>query len=101
MPSPTPPADPFDHKPAHDWADATMARLGQTDEPVRWKGIRWSMVEAYMAGRAAGVAEEREACAKRVDAFAESWANFPDDKFFGREMQTTTECVADKIRRGT
>lgn len=51
MPESTPPPDPFDHKPAHDWADGMMGRIFRMAGPLP-DNIRWALVEAYMAGRA-------------------------------------------------
>lgn len=56
MPPSTPPATTHDHKPAHDWADAMR---GCSDGMLAGAAVwhRWALVEAYMAGRAAAIAE--------------------------------------------
>lgn len=51
MPTDTPPPTTYDHKPAHDFADAMNARLDEL-QTTSHAAIRWALVEAYMAGRA-------------------------------------------------
>lgn len=62
MPTLTPPPTTYDHRPAHEWADAMVERCDgfgpMLNDPPRapyWH--RWALVEAYMAGRAAALAE--------------------------------------------
>ena len=66
MTTPTPPPTPYDHKPAYDWAAAMCERMARSGADPALE-IEWALVEAYMAGRAAALEEEREACAKAAE----------------------------------
>jgi hypothetical protein len=75
---PTPPAAPFDQA-AHTFRESMLPRADGNDyanfrfQPY-WHG--WALVEAFEAGRQAGKAEERAACAKVAAQYEPSAADY-------------------------
>jgi hypothetical protein len=80
-PPATPPEAPFDVQ-AHQWADAMLPRADahRLDGPL-W--ARWALVEAFAAGKVAGAAEEREACAKLAGAAAARYFDPQSEDYHG------------------
>lgn len=59
MTSPTPPPRTYDHKPAYDFMQSMMERLKELNSAFVPVGVRWALVEAYMAGREEALSEAR------------------------------------------
>lgn len=72
MSNPTPPPTTYDHKPAYEFAESLRERAdfsgkieGVQVAPPSW--YAWALVEAYMAGRAAALAEADEEPQYHID----------------------------------